>query len=252
MEIAMPNRERSRSLNFDGTINLRDLGGYQTYDRRETKWGVLLRSGNLDRVPPSSQKRMIDYGVNTIIDLRDQWEQAAYPNVFTDSERVRYYNLPFIGDGDEDFRQQMEDAPDLAAIYILLLENRKPQIRQIIEYIANKPNGCAIIHCVSGKDRTGLVTALVLAALGIPEATIVDDYSLTEKYLVLQRQMWLEQAKDNQEDLRRLQRDISANAQTMHDTIAYLKTNYGDLSGYIQAIGISDQTLQRLRDDLLK
>jgi protein-tyrosine phosphatase len=237
---------------LDGTINLRDLGGYPTSDQRETRWGVLLRSGNLDQVPLASQTALINYGVNTVIDLRDEWEQAGYPNVFTDSAQVKYHNLPFVGDGADALRQQMEDAPDLASIYILALEHRKSQIRRIIEQIANKPSGCAIIHCVSGKDRTGLIAALVLGALGVVEETIIQDYTLTEKYLDRQRQQWIEQANSDEETLKRLKRDMSANAQNLRDTLAYLKANYGDLLGYLQAIRISDQTLQQLRSALLK
>jgi protein-tyrosine phosphatase len=248
----MSNTHRDRYLNLDGTINLRDLGGYQTHDQRETKWGILLRSGNLDQVPLSSQTALIDYGVNTVIDLRDQWEQAAYPNVFTHSEQVTYYNLPVIGDNDDGLRQQMEEARDLTGIYILALEHRKLQIRRIIEQIANKPSGCAIIHCVSGKDRTGQIAALVLGALGVVEETIIADYALTEKYLDRQRQQWTEQAGNSEEAVKRLKRDMSANAQNMRDMIAYLKAKYGSLVSYLQAIGISDQTLQMLQDVLLK
>lgn len=239
-----------RYLNLDGTINLRELGGYRTHDQRETKRGVLLRSGNLDQVPPASQQALIDYGVNTIIDLRDQWEQVTYPNVFANSEHVTYYNLPLMGDGDDGLRQQMENAPDLSSIYILALEHRKPQVRRIIEQIANKPRGCAIIHCVSGKDRTGQIAALVLGAVGVEEETIIEDYALTDKYINRQRQQWTEQAGNNKEAVKRLKRDMSAKAQNMRDMIAYLKTNYGGMTGYLQAIGLSDQTLQLLRDTL--
>lgn len=225
----------SRYLNLDGTINLRELGGYRTYDQRETKWGVLLRSGNIDQVPPASQQALIDYGVNTIIDLRDKREQSASPNVFV--EHGTYYHLPLMGDEDDGLRQQMENAPDLSSIYILALEHRKPQIRRIIEQIANKPSGCAIIHCVSGKDRTGQIVALVLGTVGVEEETIIEDYALTEKYLKRQQQAGN-------------QRDMSARAQNMRNMIAYLKTNYGGMTGYLQAIGISDQTLQLLRETL--
>ena len=227
----------SRYLNLDGTINLRELGGYRIHDQRETKWGVLLRSGNLYQVPPASQQALIDYGVNTIIDLRDKREQVASPNVL--AERITYYHLPLMGDEDDGLRQRMENAPDLSSIYILALEHRKPQIRRIIEQIANKPSGCAIIHCVSGKDRTGQIVALVLGTVGVEEETIIEDYALTEKYLKRQQQAGN-------------QRDMSARAQNMRNMIAYLKTNYGGMTGYLQAIGISDQTLQLLRDNVLK
>ena len=83
-----------RDLEIEGSWNVRDIGGYPTADGGTTRWGVLLRSGDLARVSPTGQQALIDYGVRTIIDLRDLNEVRSLPNVFAQSPTVAYHHLP--------------------------------------------------------------------------------------------------------------------------------------------------------------
>lgn len=82
-----------RELNILGTYNIRDLDGYATSDKKIIQYGALIRAGNLDKLPETSQTELLDYGVKTIIDVRDEWEAENYPNPFEESTNIDYHNL---------------------------------------------------------------------------------------------------------------------------------------------------------------
>jgi protein-tyrosine phosphatase len=243
-----------RLFELESIFNLRELGGYATEDGRVTRWGVLLRAGNLDKASLADQSHLIAYGVGHILDLRDPWEQANYPDAFTSHADVLYQNLPIVGDGvlkDEASLRYMEEALRLSDTYWLMMTTCQSQIKSIIEGIANRQAGCSLIHCAVGKDRTGIIAALVLAAVGVPETSIVEDYALTELQIAPVKNRLLREAADTGRDLARLERDISAYPQTMLDIWANLRQHYGGATGYLKAIGVTDQTLQQLRGRLL-
>jgi protein-tyrosine phosphatase len=242
---------RERSLPLDGTRNLRELGGYITL-HRTIKWGKLLRSGNLDRVPAASQQALIDYGVMHIVDVRDEWEQQQFPNTFTASPVIRYANIPLIGEGhlQDAAAQQMMNEGSLTEIYILLLERCQHQIKRIFEALSvTTRQGCTVIHCAAGKDRTGLVTSLLLGALGVSHEDIIQDYGLSSSLSAQLMQQWHAQGAAN---LAQMRRDASAEAATMTDTLHYLDNQYGGVERYLRHAGISSKCLEELREHLLE
>jgi protein-tyrosine phosphatase len=246
--------QQKRLFELENILNLRELGGYATEDGRMTRWGVLLRSANLDSASLADQRHLIAYGVNHVLDLRDQWEQAKYPDAFTSHPDVFYQNMPFAGDGilkDEASQRYMEEASQLSDTYWLMLTTCQSQIKSIVEVIANRQVGCSLIHCVVGKDRTGIIAALVLAAVGVTETTIAEDYALTELQIAHVKTRVLQEAADAGRDLARVERDISAYPQTLLDILTNLRRDYGGAVGYLKATGVTDQTLQQLRGRLL-
>src|SRR5690606_34189317 len=104
---------------------LRDLGGIAVSDSYIIKANALLRSGNLDKLPKESQRHLLDYGIKTVIDLRDEWEIEAYPNVFENSDSVIYHNLPLIGDdlsNNADWQSETKHYIDLHELYIKYID----------------------------------------------------------------------------------------------------------------------------------
>lgn len=100
----------NRGLNITSADNVRDLGGYSTHDGRTTKWGRFVRSGDMDKLTPSDQQKMIDYGINTVIDLRMAKEIAVMPNVFSQSPSVHFYNHDFWGKRFDNYRSTSKGA----------------------------------------------------------------------------------------------------------------------------------------------
>ncbi len=161
-----------RHLKLAGCHNLRELGGYTTSDGKQTQWSTLLRSDSLHRLSVSSQQQLLDYGVRTIIDLRTPSEVNRKEYALSNASEIEYFNLPLIED-----RSQVESIKDkqLLEHNCFFLEERQRQIKTILETIATEQT-TIVIHCSAGKERTGIIIALLLAVANVPVASIAEDY----------------------------------------------------------------------------
>lgn len=238
-----------RHLPLEGCRNIRDLGGYPTPEGKSTRWGAVLRADNLDKLPPTSQQVLLDYGLTTVIDLRTEWEVENWPDVFATSEKVAYLQLPLFNAG---LLPELDLLPTLHDSYCHILENCTEQIRSIIEAIAGTKTGCSIIHCATGKDRTGIIAALLLGLAGVSSSTIIEDYALTGYYLADLIGEWRQSAIVAGRDMVAFELEVSAAPETMTFTLASLQERFGGVAGYLQAIGLSDATLEQLRARLVE
>lgn len=235
-------------LDFEGGYNLRDLGGCPTDAGAMTRPGCFVRGGNLDHVSAAGQRQILDYGVRTIIDLRDECEVRDYPTPFQASSAVRYLNLPLIGErlsSDAAWREQTGslELPDLYAAY---LQRCQSQIRAIVMAAAESAFA-TLFFCHAGKDRTGLVAALLLGAVGVTASAIVDDYARSAGHIAHLAREWRAYAAANGHDLERLERDIASRPDTMRHTLKHIDTQYGGAAGYLRACGVPQDALDTLR-----
>ena len=156
----------ARHLDVEGAYNVRELGGYRTADGRTTRWRTFLRADSLHQLPPASQAALIEYSVRAVIDLRDSAEVQEQPDVFSGSSEVAYYHRSLRGDQpviDADEMVEIEEASEwFGLVYSLWLDRRKPQLARILATLAEPGVRPAVFHCAGGKDRTGLVAALLL------------------------------------------------------------------------------------------
>ncbi|MFJ2810171.1 tyrosine-protein phosphatase [Kitasatospora sp. NPDC087271] len=171
----------TRQLTFERLHNFRDLGGYPAADGRSVRRGLLYRSDSLGKLTsPADLDRLQALGVRTVIDLRYPWEIAAKGRV-PDYEGLVYHNLSI----EHRTYDQAEIDPDvdpwryLADRFAEVTEDGVEEIREALEVIAAAEEP-VVFHCASGKDRTGLIAALVLTLLGVSEDDIAADFALTE------------------------------------------------------------------------
>ena len=170
----------SRTLDFEGCVNFRDLGGYRTVDGRMVAWRRLFRADGLNRLTPADHAQMTDLGLTTVIDLRTIDEAAQRGSFPVDEVPVRYVGLPLT-----DVLPATEDLPDwkeaayVATRYGAMVSEGGPVLTEAIHVLASGDSLPAVMHCSAGKDRTGVLSALVLAFLGVPDETIVEDYALS-------------------------------------------------------------------------
>ncbi|MEV7186274.1 tyrosine-protein phosphatase [Kitasatospora sp. NPDC093102] len=166
---------------FDALHNFRDLGGYPAAGGRSVRWGLVYRSDSLGKLgSPEDLDRLRALGVRTVIDLRYPWEIAAKGRV-PDFEGLEYHNLSI----EHRPYDQAEIDPELdpwrylADRFAEVAEDGVKEIRQALDVItaAEAP---VVFHCASGKDRTGLIAALLLTLLGAGEDDIAADFALTE------------------------------------------------------------------------
>ncbi len=174
-----------RHIRFDALHNFRDLGGYRAADGRRIRPGRLYRADSLGKLAEATPdwSRFLSLGIRTVIDLRYPWEietrgrvpehaSLAYHNL---SIEHRPYNQAALG-------PEVDVGPYLAARYMEVAQDGTKEIRRALELVAEaaEADHPLVFHCASGKDRTGLLAALILGLLGVDESTVVEDFSLTE------------------------------------------------------------------------
>ena len=156
----MMHEPAQRHLAWEGSYNIRDLGGLVTVDGRVIRWGALVRADNLGHLTPAGQAALVAYGIGTIIDVRSAAECATWPHAFSRHATIRTVNIPIGTGADADAQAALDAASDLADWGRLALRHCQPAIAQLATQIAHAPPGGVLIHCHAGKDRTGLAVAL--------------------------------------------------------------------------------------------
>lgn len=241
---------RDRHLPWDACYNIRDVGGYPTLDGGTVRWHALVRADNLCRLTAAGCQTLLDYGIRTIIDLRLPVELEQDPNPFAQTSVAQgvlsYQHRSLLDPADIAGLAELDAAPSQAVLYQLILERFRDPIRTVIMAIAEAQPGGILIHCHAGKDRTGLVTALLLGIAGVPDDVIIADYALTERYLRPLHDRILERTTDPIARAR-LAEQLSATPTTMRTVLDDLNVRYGGIPGYLAEIGVSVATQAQLR-----
>jgi protein-tyrosine phosphatase len=241
---------RSRDLVWDGLLNVRDLGGHPTEDGGETRFERVVRADTVRRLSNEGWRALRDYGIRTIVDLRTDGELQADPPAELPVEAV---HVPFLEEDEEVFREVEEAAaaaPDQAAstraVYLIFLERFRSNVAAAITAIAEAPAGGVVVHCMGGKDRTGLATALLLRLSGVGIDDIAADYALSEQRLKPRHDAWIAEA-ETEAERERLRRIIATPAESMVGVLEELERRYGTVEDYLRAGGAPADIGERVR-----
>lgn len=169
-----------RHIRLDGAFNVRDLGGYPTARGGTTRWRSFLRADALHELTEQDVSTLLSIDLRTVIDLRSDAELAYQPSVFARHERVRYHHIPlFDGLAPADFMLGLAETIDLSHRYIEAVDTCRPALLRVADTIAESDDGVVLFNCTAGKDRTGIVAAMLLALAGVAHEDIAADYALT-------------------------------------------------------------------------
>ena len=248
-----------RYLNLDGSYNIRDIGGYSNPNGQQTKWNRFYRSGTMHQLTSKSQDKILESGIRTIIDLRTPKETKSTPNVFANSSELQFNHIDMIGDADspeanapsEPAAVILEGPEKIMVSYTSILENSKSQIHDILTLISDPTALPLIYHCQGGKDRTGLVTAMILGIVGVSTHVIADDYALTAHYLL--DRYFKEFAKPDESSTNFTWRNYQEKycpPKVMSLVLDYMNSSYGSVEGYIKSTGITDSKIQLIRNNI--
>jgi protein-tyrosine phosphatase len=248
---------RSRELVWDGCLNVRDLGGHPTDGGGETKFGAIVRSDSVSQLTEAGWAALVEHGIRTVVDLRGDHEREDDP---PRELPVDVVHVPFMEANDEEWNElaprieaAAEAAPDVETstrdVYLIFLEHFKANVAASMRAVARAAEGGVVVHCVGGKDRTGLLTALILDVVGVPEQEIAADYALSEERLRSRHEGWFA-AAESDEELERLQRIARTPAGSMLGVFDELKRRYGSVEGYLRSAGVEDEDLERVRSRL--
>jgi protein-tyrosine phosphatase len=236
----------TRTLAWDGCVNVRDLGGLPLEDGGETAYRVVVRADDVAGLAPAGWRALADYGVARVVDLRWRDELAADPPRGLDVETV-HVGL-FGDDRSEPFGAKYDpyvDATDEPAdwyrwSYREALQDFRPRFAAALSAVATAP-GTVVVHCSGGKDRTGLVSALALRLAGVPADAVVDDWALSEASWAESTPGWVAEAPDDIERARRRIYSVAPPA-AMSDVVADL-----DARAYLEDAGVPGAQLDALR-----
>lgn len=216
-------------MNFESYKNIRDLGGRRLKSGGMTRYGVFARSNLALTLGGGERDRLRSLGFTTVIDLRTPEETVRYPHPLEGAEGFTYAKLSL----DYWLRDCFHTPSESAAYYHMLLDFHA-NVRAVMEALAGAPGG-AIFNCYAGKDRTGVVSALLFLAAGACDDEIIDDYHATLANL------W-----PGIDEGSLIGEKLVPHSEVMRIFLEVFRAKYGDIGGYFDAAGISRRTLDTL------
>ena len=244
-------QSRPRDLVWDGCLNVRDLGGLPTRDGGETRLGAVVRADSVRQLTNEGWQALVDHGIRTVVDLRGDDERADDPPAELPVEVV---HVPFMEANAEDWQSVeaelqaiLDRTTDPATItrdfYLTFLEHFRENAAAGVRAVADATDGGVVVHCVAGKDRTGLLCAFLLDLAGVPEDVVAADYALSEERLRPRHQAWLAEAGTDAER-ERIRRISRTPPEAMLGVFAELERRYGGVAGYLRHAGLDDDELE--------
>jgi protein-tyrosine phosphatase len=177
-----------RHLKFNSVLNFRDIGGYRRRQGKTVAWRRIFRCGEFRNITEPDMKRLTEeLGVNSIIDLRNGFELENHGKGRLEGSNIKYCNIAFMADGGdpEANARRYSQLTNMGDFYLQLARQKDfgKKIVEALEVIADPGNHPLVFHCAVGKDRTGMLAAVLLSLLGVDEKDIIDDYALSEPYM---------------------------------------------------------------------
>jgi protein-tyrosine phosphatase len=228
-----------RHVEFDGCFNFRDLGGYATVDGHWVRPRLLYRADGPHALTDGDVATLRDLGLATVLDLRTGPEVEDRGRYATHLPGVAEHHLPLtdvLPDPDE--LPSWIDPLVVAGQYRSMLENGSDAIARALEILSSASEYPALLHCSAGKDRTGILSAVLLGLLGVPDDTIVADYALSARGMHRLVEHYKSSYPDAAEQLSRLAPAmVAADPRTMSAFVAFVRDEYGSFEGYSEFIG---------------
>lgn len=175
----------SQLMHFTGLLNARELGGMPLTNGKEFKKGVVIRSDSPSDLTDDQARFIRDYGVTQVIDLRSEAEVRHWGNKFINFDGVKFKNISlFLGDPDakDDPTMNLLRTKKLGDFYILILEELSARVVEVLRLILNN-EGITMYHCAHGKDRTGVISAILYLLAGASRENIIKNYAVSYEYM---------------------------------------------------------------------
>jgi len=230
--------------------NARDLGGLQTAFGKRTAFRRFVRSDEPSLLSDEDLAALLAYPIRTVIDLRSAEEIERRGTPFMNHPGIIYRNISLFDsdpEGEDDATVQVALSHTLGELYIFLLRTRKEQLADVFRLIIEAPEGAILFHCTHGKDRTGIIAALLLSLVGVSRQDIVINYSVTYGFIrsLVDPKIALMPPQTHH--------ILKSDAQNMELLLDFLDQNYqGQASVYLSSIGFSESEISALRNRILE
>jgi protein-tyrosine phosphatase len=242
-----------RWLILEGLDNVRDVGGLPLSDGGTTRYGQLLRSASLRHCTPADVSHLVGrFGLRLVLDLRTQREIDQDGPTALAKAGVETVALSFIPEEGRELPETDGEVDRLVHVYLGYLRDRGENVVSAVRRLAAPDAGPSLVHCAAGKDRTGVLVALVLDAVGVERDAVVEDYALSAEQVEALFRRWTAVSGDPMPE------DLTPHlprAEAMAAVLERLDTEYGaggrdGAVGWLRAHGLDEEALARLRTRL--
>ena len=241
--------KHSRFIDLQGCVNFRDIGGHQNRLGQAVVWRRIFRSDSLHLMTADDTRHVYQtLGTVTLIDLRNSSEVQRDEYRSSIPPSVNYRHVPFLEQhGIDPFDVGDDPAARLAGIYLWILANSGHLIAEALTTLAEETSLPAVFHCTAGKDRTGVLAAMLLGILNVDEDKIMADYTLTNQTM----DRLYPRLRSIPGNEKRPRASFEAQPKAMEAMLSALGNDYGGAQEYALAHGVSKANILQLRASLL-
>jgi len=237
-----------RRIPLAGTFNLRDVGGYAAAGGT-VRPGRLLRGDALHRLDEEARITLAGLPVRTVVDLREDFEVRLSPDALHGTG-IAVLRLPVFRVTGDTFGPSPED---LTTVYEHMVDDCGTVLATAVGHVATAEAQPVLVHCSAGKDRTGVVVALVLALLGVADEVIAEDYHLTSAYLAEEFTQAVAQLQASTGLGQRLNgQALACPPELILATLERMRAGHGSVEGYLLAHGLTAEQIETLRSSLIE
>jgi protein-tyrosine phosphatase len=237
-----------RHIDWDGCVNVRDLGGLPTDDGGETAFGAVVRADDIGGLTAEGRHALLAYPVRTVVDLRWAAERTESPPL---ELGVETFHIPVFGDdnerrdADRELLERIQDHVECRRVmYLEYLALYRERFAAAVAAVASAREGCVLVHCAGGVDRTGLVAALLLRLAQVPSDGVAADFALSKPNWDPYASDWIAETDDEAE--REFRRFLAATpGESMHGVLAEIDRGHGGTAGYLRSGGMPEADVWR-------
>ena len=223
----------------DSIENMRDIGGYQAKGKK-LQYGKLIRSNLPNKITQEDVEELKELGIKKVIDLRTEEEVKNKISVFENDDCFKLFHYEMNGGG-----KIPESCEMVSTSYMNMLEG-KDIIRNIFKLLAENNDGI-LYFCNAGKDRTGVITALILMTLGVKKEDIISDYALSSTYMKDFLEDFAQESSNK--DIKDI---ITPKTQYMEQFLNDFETKYSNIDNYLNIIGVKEEEITKIREKYLE
>jgi protein-tyrosine phosphatase len=229
-----------RAVRLEGAVNFRDLGGYETKDGKQVKWGKLYRSASISKITNEDLQKLNSLSIGYVVDFRGPKEVAAAPDKLP--AKARYIQLQAGSESTGDtsnMRKMMQSVNDSGLLkYYTDLAPFKARYQPLFDQLlVSSPDSALLFHCSAGKDRTGIAAAFILYALGVSEEKIMEDYTATNYYRRIENEVTIPyMMKSYGISENKARRVMSADERYLSATFNTIRKEYGSIDVYLEKV----------------
>jgi hypothetical protein len=238
-------------VDVDGCVNFRDAGGWPTVNGGSIRRGRLYRSDDPVRITQAGREAVDRLDLALVVDLRQQSQFSRSPGFV---EPTRTAHIPLVDQVvDANDPPPLDTPTEIADLYVGMLGESRDQVGRVLDVVADTlPQGPVLVHCAFGKDRAGLVTALIQAAVGVPREAIVADYVRSDAPSQRRRAALIGTPLPDDPPIAKLSPELfRARAETIESLLDRVLDEHRSLEGWVRSFPIRDSTIARLRSQLV-